>query len=53
MTKNYNQLTSKDKENIVEYYYLNKKVNMNNIARNLNVSRRSISRVLQEKSVKT
>ena len=53
MTKNYNQLTSKDKENIVEYYYLNKKVNMNNIARNLNVSRRSISRVLQEKSVNT
>ena len=31
MTKNYNQLTSKDKENIVEYYYLNKKVNMNNL----------------------
>ncbi len=23
MTKNYNQLTSEDKENIVEYYYLN------------------------------
>lgn len=53
MTKNYNQLTSKDKENIVEYYYLNKEISMDNIAQNLNISRRSISRVLKERNINT
>ncbi len=53
MTKNYNQLTSEDKENIVEYYYLNTDISMDNIAKNLNISRRSISRVLQERDINT
>lgn len=53
MTKNYNQLTNKEKENIVEYYYLNKQISMNDIAKNLNISRRSLSRVLIESNVNT
>ena len=53
MTKNYNQLTSEDKETIVEYYYLNTDISMDNIAKNLNISRRSISRVLQERDINT
>lgn len=53
MIKNYNQLTSEDKEHIVEYYYLNKKISIDNIAKNLSISRRSISRVLKEKSINT
>lgn len=53
MSKNYNELNNYDKKYIVEYYYKNKEINMDNIAQNLNISRRSLSRVLKESNTNT
>lgn len=53
MSKNYNELTDYDKKQIVEYYYENKKVAMDDMAEILNISRRSLSRVLKESNINT
>lgn len=53
MVRSYNQLNDIDKENIVEYYYKNKDINIDNIALNLNISIRGVKRVLKDKSINT
>lgn len=51
--KPYNKLTEKDKNEIVQYYYEYKNVNMKNIAQICNVSLRSVPRVLKEFQINT
>lgn len=53
MIKNYKELNNYDKDKIVEYYYKNKDISIDNIALNLNTSNRGISRVLKEKHINT
>ena len=53
MTKNYNELSNEEKNKIVEYYYNNKNVSMDNISKEINISRRAVSRVLREKGINT
>lgn len=53
MIKKYNELSNEDKNKIVEYYYNNKKMKMDDISKEINISRRAISRVLREKSINT
>ncbi|MDO5516638.1 MAG: hypothetical protein Q4F66_03725 [Clostridium sp.] len=53
MIKNYNQLSNEEKNKVVEYYYKNKNVNMDDISKNINISRRAVSRVLREKGINT
>lgn len=49
----YNKLTNSDKENIINNYYKNKSYSFKYISEILNVSERSISRVLKESSINT
>ena len=53
MTKNYNELSNEEKNKIVEYYYNNKNVSMDNISKEINISRRAVRRVLREKGINT
>lgn len=51
--KSYNELSKFDKQSIVETYYKNKNFTFKDIAYHLNVSERSVSRVLFEKGINT
>lgn len=51
--KAYNQLSEDEKQQIVNDYYSYKSKTMKEIANDLQISKRSISRVLQEKSINT
>lgn len=53
MIKQYNQLSDEEKSKIVEYYYNNKNVKMDDISKNINISRRAVSRVLREMGINT
>lgn len=53
MTKSYRQLTGQDKTSVVETYYKFKDLSMDEIADYLNLSKRSIPRVLQESGINT
>lgn len=52
-TKSYKELSNLDKEEILNYYYKYKNENFKTIAKKLNVSQRSVPRVLQEYGVNT
>ena len=51
--KRYNELSERDKDDIVTFYYLNKDVSIKEISKILDMSQRSIPRVLQERGVNT
>ena len=51
--KSYRDLNSYDKYRIVDYYYKNKEISMDNIAINLNISDRAVRRVLKEEGINT
>lgn len=51
--KSYSQLTDDDKLKIIKTYYNNKELDFKSIAKNLDYSERSISRVLQENGINT
>lgn len=51
--KSYRDLNSYDKYRIVDYYYKNKDISMDNIAINLNISDRAVRRVLKEEGINT
>lgn len=51
--KNYRELNSYDKYKIVDYYYKNKNISIDNIAINLNISDRAVRRVLKEEGINT
>lgn len=53
MGKSYRDLNSYDKYRIVDYYYKNKDISMDNIAINLNISDRAVRRVLKEEGINT
>lgn len=53
MGKSYRDLNSYDKYRIVDYYYKNKEISMDNIAINLNISDRAVRRVLKEEGINT
>lgn len=53
MIKSYRNLSVYDKDKIVEFYYKNKEYNFSELANLLNVSKRSISRVLNERNINT
>lgn len=53
MIKDYRELDINDKKSIVEYYYNNKDKTFKEISLELNVSKRSISRVLKEENINT
>lgn len=51
--KSYNKLTNIDKEQIIDLYYQDKTISMKEIAKILQFSERSVSRVLQENDINT
>ena len=51
--KSYRDLNSYDKYRIVDYYYKNKDISMDNIAINLNISDRAVRRVIKEEGINT
>lgn len=53
LVKNYTELNSLDKNRIVDYYYEYKDVKMKDISNMLNVSYRSVRRVLKEAGINT
>lgn len=53
MGKSYRDLNSYDKYRIVDYYYKNKDISMDNIAINLNISDRAVRRVLKQEGINT
>lgn len=53
MGKSHRDLNSYDKYRIVDYYYKNKEISMDNIAINLNISDRAVRRVLKEEGINT
>lgn len=53
MNKNYKELNIYDKDKIVEYYYINKDISVEDIGLNLCISKRGVSRVLKERNINT
>lgn len=53
MIKSYRNLSVYDKDRIEEFYYKNKEYNFTELANLLSVSKRSISRVLNERNINT
>lgn len=53
MIKDYRNLSDYDKDKIEEFYYKNKEYKFSELAKALNVSKRSVSRVLTERNINT
>lgn len=53
MIKDYRNLSDYDKDKIEEFYYKNKEYKFSELANALNVSKRSVSRVLTERNINT
>lgn len=49
----YNRLSEYDKQNIINCYYANRKTDFKGLSNLLNVSERSVSRVLKEANINT